>query len=454
MTNKGLIIAIFSSLLVTGCNTHESQPVKQPTPKKENADPSAEQPLNTRSTPLQTKDEGYHEQIIKEQTELARNHSIELYGLKKTEKTDSEEKEYTAEHASGTYRVTIEANLRKGPGNSFPSIITIDKNTKLEVYEKANVSHANWFHVEYADDAGWVSSSVLEKIESEEQIITITAENIEYIAEEHIENLEISVDAGNVRTGPDLSYPKITTLTQYRMLEAFEKTSVNGMTWYHVNFNGQTGWVASIVVNKYDPNRKFTLISAPLIAQMPQLPRGCEVTSLAMLLGHAGVHVDKMTLASEIKRDPTPYQEKDGNIYFGNPHTGFVGNMYTFDQPGLGVYHRPIAELGEKYLPGRIVDLTGNSFEAVYEQLDNGKPVWVINTSWFAYVPDEYWETWNTPTGTIRVTKKEHSVLVTGYDENYIYFNDPLAVQKHKKVNKSSFIAGWNQMGNQAITYN
>src|SRR5690606_13542037 len=105
------------------------------------------------------------------------------------------------------------------------------------------------------------------------------------------------------------------------------------------------------------------LLDFPVIEQLPELPRGCEVTSLAMLLESAGTKVDKMTLAKEVKRDPAPYAVKNGKVYFGNPHRGFVGDMYDFSKPGLGVYHEPIMELGEKYLPGRLVNLTGESFE-------------------------------------------------------------------------------------------
>ncbi len=77
--------------------------------------------------------------------------------------------------------------------------------------------------------------------------------------------------------------------------------------------------------------------NVPFIQQLPELPRGCEVTSLAMLLQYKGVEVDKMKLASEIYR--VPFEE---NGLHGNPYEGFVGNIYTKSEPGYGVYHQPI----------------------------------------------------------------------------------------------------------------
>lgn len=196
---------------------------------------------------------------------------------------------------------------------------------------------------------------------------------------------------------------------------------------------------------------KTVLLDVPHLLQMPELPRGCEVTSLAMMLYFKGIQVDKMELAQRLKRDPAVYRKVDGEIWFGNPHVGFVGDMYSFDRPGLGVYHEPIVELANQYIPNAWKDITGVPFEEIELEIANGNPVWVIVTSTFDWVDEKYWETWNTEQGVIKVTKKEHAVVITGYDEEFVYVNDPLT-SKNKQLPKEAFIRGWSQMGAQAVT--
>lgn len=194
--------------------------------------------------------------------------------------------------------------------------------------------------------------------------------------------------------------------------------------------------------------RENILLSVPTLQQFPELPRGCEVTSLAMLLNFAGVPVDKLTLANEITK--VPYLQ-DG--FYGNPHQGFVGNMFTYNEPGLTVYHEVIEDLANQYLPYQIDNISGDRFSSVQKKLNEGKPVWVIVGSTFAFVPEEQWETWNTREGEIKVTRRVHSVLVTGYDGNNVYFNDPFFPDQNRSANFQEFVTSWTQFGSQAISY-
>ncbi len=190
---------------------------------------------------------------------------------------------------------------------------------------------------------------------------------------------------------------------------------------------------------------------APSIQQYPELPRGCEVTSLAMLLQFHGLEIDKLTLADQIKKDTTSYQEKNGEIYFGNPNKGFVGSMFSLDEPGYGVYHEPLYQLTKDYMGNSAKDLTSQPFTEVMEFIANKQPVVIITNITYKPLEEEQFQTWQTPQGPVEITHKQHAVLVTGYDSSYIYFNDPYD-GKAKKAPKQPFIAAWEQMGKQAIT--
>lgn len=268
-------------------------------------------------------------------------------------------------------------------------------------------------------------------------------------------NMTVQVVApmGKVRNGPDLDQDVIATFKKDSILFSNMMIKKGATIWYHITGAKSSGWISDKLVRLFELPKDGVLINAPLISQLPELQRGCEVTSLAMLINNTGQNVTKMQLAKEIKKNPTKFQLKNGHVYFGNPNTGFVGNIYNIKKPGLGVYHEPVFKLAQKYLGKHAIDLTGKSFDAVLHQINDHHPVWVILSSTFRPLPDEAWETWYTPTGKVKITYKEHSVLVTGYDSKYIYFNDPLADKKDRRVKRSDFIASWKQFGKQAISY-
>ena len=194
-------------------------------------------------------------------------------------------------------------------------------------------------------------------------------------------------------------------------------------------------------------------INVPQLMQLPELPRGCEVTSLAMIFEYYGKKTDKMELAQNIKKDTTPYQvDEKGRIHYGNPYEGFVGDMYNVDNAGYGVYHKPIAELASRYFKDKVIDLTGLEFQDILYFLSKGYPIWVVTNSTYKPLEESYFEIWHTPTGIVKITNKQHSVVITGYDSNHIYINDPLYTSPNRQVDKELFQTAWEQMGYQAIT--
>lgn len=190
------------------------------------------------------------------------------------------------------------------------------------------------------------------------------------------------------------------------------------------------------------------ILEAPFVPQMPELPRGCEVTSLCMLLGHAGIQVSKMELAEAI--DKVPF--KDGE-WHGHLNDGFVGDMYSFETDGIGVYHRPILKLAEKYLPGAIINLTGCQMEDILDRVRDGYPVWIVTNDTFEPLADGDFRLWNTRHGVLPITYRMHSVLMVGFDEHFVYINDPLHDVPNREVKRDVFEKAWIQMGRQALTY-
>lgn len=227
--------------------------------------------------------------------------------------------------------------------------------------------------------------------------------------------------------------------------EAINAALLSEDTEVHLHVQGNLIWHRNINI------AEKVLLNVPLIEQLPELPRGCEVTSLAMLFAYHQLSVDKMFLAEKVTKDPTPYHKKGDTIYFGDPHQGFVGDMYNRTNPGYGVYHLPIEQLAKEYTDKDVINLTGTSFDHVLLQLSQGHPVWIISNTKYSKLPSSAFETWQTPNGPREITYHLHSVVITGFDQEFIYFNDPLEGTKNRKIPRKSFIEAWEQMGKQAI---
>jgi uncharacterized protein YvpB len=206
---------------------------------------------------------------------------------------------------------------------------------------------------------------------------------------------------------------------------------------------------ASTVAKQTKP--KSVILEAPLILQKPGLYNGCEVTSMTMLLLYANIDANKMKLAAAMPKDPTPLQlNKNGTIrYWGDPNVGFVGDV-TGKRRGYAINQKAMFPFLKKYI-SRAVNLSGKYYPSLEAKLAEKRPIVVWTT--VHYDRPWSWVEWNSPTGKVRATFQTHAVLLVGYDEKYVYVNDPLSSQKKKRIDKAKFIRGWEAMGRQAITY-
>ena len=186
-------------------------------------------------------------------------------------------------------------------------------------------------------------------------------------------------------------------------------------------------------------------LNVPLENQMPDLPNGCEVTSLSMLMNYYGIKVSKNELAETIQHVDS---FTDGGKYRGNPHQGFVGHM-TIANAGWCVYNEPLYNVARKYT-SHIENITGSDFLSLLKLVSTGHPVMIITTTTFNKVNNM--QTWDTNTGKVNVTPSSHACVITGYSKpkKEVYVNNPYGY-KNQPVNWKNLQASYNQQGRQAL---
>lgn len=186
-------------------------------------------------------------------------------------------------------------------------------------------------------------------------------------------------------------------------------------------------------------------LNVPLENQMPDLPNGCEVTSLSMLMNYYGIKVSKNELAETIQHVDS---FTDGGKYRGNPHQGFVGHM-TIANAGWCVYNEPLYNVARKYT-SHIENITESDFLSLLKLVSNGHPVMIITTTTFNKVNNM--QTWDTNTGKVNVTPSSHACVITGYSKpkKVVYVNNPYGY-KNQPVNWKNLQASYNQQGRQAL---
>ncbi len=196
-----------------------------------------------------------------------------------------------------------------------------------------------------------------------------------------------------------------------------------------------------VVSDKYSAIPRKASVDVSLIKQYPELPNGCEVTSLTMALKHVGYDINKL----ELKNTYLPIG--DTNFYKYN-----IGDPASLSS--YGCYSGVIVDTAKRYLKDNggthsVADLTHYAPQELYYHVSCGRPVIVWVTLRMAQPVNLI--TWSDDDGVYRWKDPEHCVLLTGYDmnENTVTFADP--IYGTTTYDMSVFEERFHQMGEQAV---
>lgn len=185
------------------------------------------------------------------------------------------------------------------------------------------------------------------------------------------------------------------------------------------NEGKQTGTDIQIIEEAELKEKNNVYIDVQWVSQYPELPTGCEVTSLTMLMNYYGYDVTKTMMASKyLSIGKGDFWE----VYVGNP----------FSEKGFGCYAKPIVKAANKYfdeknIKARAVNISSSPFETILDYVRMGTPVIVWNTMNMLPSYDSY--SWKTEKGTVTWRAPEHCVVLIGYDlaAKTVWVADPTA---------------------------
>ncbi len=167
-----------------------------------------------------------------------------------------------------------------------------------------------------------------------------------------------------------------------------------------------------------------------MIWQMPELPTGCEVTSLTMVLRSLGTEADKVDISRRFLSKADVTCDENDNYYGPNFTYIFAGDPEGDSSYGcmapciVRAAQRFIEEYGYELSP---ISLVGSDFNELLNYVEHDVPVIIWSTMWL--VEPEYKVTWTTPEGKkMEWPSNEHCVVLTGYDADAgtVQIHDPM----------------------------
>jgi uncharacterized protein YvpB len=195
-------------------------------------------------------------------------------------------------------------------------------------------------------------------------------------------------------------------------------------------------------------------ITIPVPVYMQTMNLDCETAALQMALAYRGHWYSQSYMFQFEHADTRPAAKSaDGTILqWGNPFTGFVGNVngHEYNATGYGVYYPPILWIANGLGDPGAVGGSGYSASTIYEALASGHPVQVWVEYQWVRPATGVWKAWDNT--KVHYTLHEHTVVLSGLSDTAVRVNDPWPGTQYW-IDKSTFEQSWADFYNMAIIY-
>lgn len=207
----------------------------------------------------------------------------------------------------------------------------------------------------------------------------------------------------------------------------------------------------STEVKKSDSGTQLT--DFDIIEQYPELPTGCEITAMTMVLNYYGYQVNKVTMALDYmpKVQAEFYRSEDGRLMGPDLENFFVGD--PTEETGYICGTGAIVTAANRYLADVGSDLTAAAMknaqpEKLYDLIDQGTPVVI----WCTINMEDRAETdgWYREDGTyMEWSTNDHGAVLIGYDEDTVTVADP--IYSRITVSRDQFEKVFAERGGQCV---